>query len=403
MKTITKCISFFLILTVICGCKDGNRENYLKKVLNNLEKIESATYYTTLEAWGPGDSIAVYTNCRFNKEFNNPMDSTIGASFVTLNCDDTTKIESGYDGDVRVLVYHDDKVLVIDDFTVNPQPFRPVSSPFFNYTKNIIQYMLTTQDSITVESEVFDDHSYYKLTIHEDTQVEFFGKAYHQPDNPYLFGETTSIYELWINKSNDLPYKVRREMSHDISAVTCTEITGINELSLDGFQVYDYFPQDYEIRKYRVRNDMRSASDLLGKKAPDWTLNDMNEQPLSLSDIKSKVVLINFTGIGCGPCLAAIPCLRELKETLNDDDFELVAIETWMRKPHLLQNYANKNKLNYTLLGATDEVTKNYQTGRGVPVFFILDEQRMVRNVIIGYSLETTGEEIRNAVMELLR
>ena len=51
------------------------------------------------------------------------------------------------------------------------------------------------------------DNYYFKLVIDENQQVEFFGKAYHMPLPPFDIGSTTSIYELWINKSNDLPYK----------------------------------------------------------------------------------------------------------------------------------------------------------------------------------------------------
>ena len=58
-----------------------------------------------------------------------------------------------------------------------------------------------------------------------------------------------SIYELWINKSNDLPYKKRREMSHDISVSTCSNLE-INKLTINDFNASDYFPKDYEIVKY---------------------------------------------------------------------------------------------------------------------------------------------------------
>ncbi|MEZ5010123.1 MAG: hypothetical protein R2744_00045 [Bacteroidales bacterium] len=57
---------------------------------------------------------------------------------------------------------------------------------------------------------------FMRLTIHEEEQVEFFGKAY-MPPSPYTYGDNPSVYELWIDKETDLPYKIRREMSHDIS------------------------------------------------------------------------------------------------------------------------------------------------------------------------------------------
>ncbi len=143
------------------------------------------------------------------------MDSTIGASYVSLDANDTTKLEFCYDGNIRVLPYHENKKLAIDDFTFRPLPFRLVSPPFFNHAKNIIRYALTTKDHIATELKDEGDNYYFKLVIDENQQVEFFGKAFHMPLPPFDIGNTTSIYELWINKSNDLPYK-KTERCHMI-------------------------------------------------------------------------------------------------------------------------------------------------------------------------------------------
>lgn len=124
------------------------------------------------------------------------MESTIGASYVSLDTNDITKLEFCYDGNIRALPYHENKKLVID----------------------------------------------------ENQQVEFFGRAYHIPLPPFDIGSTTSIYELWINKSNNLPYKKRREMSHNISVSTYSNLE-INKLTINDFDATDYFPKDYEIVK----------------------------------------------------------------------------------------------------------------------------------------------------------
>ena len=132
-------IIFFLPALPTIYAQNSGKE-YLKKVLTKLGKIESATYNITNESWQHGDSTALSILHGFVKEYNNPMDSTIGASYVSLDANDTTKMDFYYDGNIRALTYHDNKKLVIDDFTFRPLPFRPVSPPFFNHAKNIIQY-----------------------------------------------------------------------------------------------------------------------------------------------------------------------------------------------------------------------------------------------------------------------
>lgn len=399
MKKLTL-LTFFL-LTVYALHAQVNEKEYLQQILNNLERIESASYYTLEETWQPGDSIPLFANRVFIKEYNNPKDTAIGASFVAFNPDEMNKMDFCYDGSARAISYHNDKVVVVDDFTARPLPFRPLAPPFFNYAKNIIKYTLQTKDSIAFELKDLGDRYLFILVINEDTQVEFFGKAYHMPKTPFYI-EPTSIYEIWLDKSNGLPYKIRREMSHDTSAATCSEVE-LNKLSMNEFKASDYYPEGYEIKKYQYgKRVVSQASELTGKQAPEWTLNDSDGSPVSLASQKSKVLLINFTGIGCGACQAAVPFLKELKNKFKREELELIAIESWSQKESAIKIYADNKKLNYTILNATKEVVEDYKTGNAAPFFFIVDEQRVVRKVIQGYRNEKTDKEIIKAINELL-
>ncbi|MDR2497610.1 MAG: TlpA family protein disulfide reductase [Tannerellaceae bacterium] len=369
--------------------------------MTNLESIKSAVYHEQREVWQPGDTAAANIFCLIVNEYDNPADTCIGAACVTFDCEDSTRMEFGYDGNIRAVIYHDKNGIILDDFTTRTSPFRPVSPPFFNYTESIIKYILTTQDSIDWKMTDMKDHYYLKLTINEDRQVEFFGKAYHMPDNPYIYGNTTSVYELWISKSDDLPHKVRREMAHSIS-VNSRSKAEFNTLSIADFNMFAYLPADYEIRNYGDAGKRKAEPQLTGEKAPDWVLTDMDEKSVSLADFQGKAMLIQFTGIGCGPCMASIPFLKKLKDKYSADDFEVIAIETWIRRAASLRNYSNKHDLNYSMLNGTDKLIDDYKAGRAVPVFFIIDKQHNIRKVINGYSEKTTDEEILKALSELL-
>ena len=153
----------------------------------------------------------------------------------------------------------------------------------------------------------------------------------------FLFLSKRSLY-----KSNgSVPKKI----------FTCSDVV-LNQLSIAGLNLYNYVPQDYEIRKYGEQKKVTqpAATDLIGQKAPDWMLKDMYEKPVALSEFKSKVLLVNLTGIGCGACHASIPFLNGLKGKFNAGEFEVVSIETWGREPHSLRTYADKNQINYSFL-----------------------------------------------------
>lgn len=394
------------LVIICCSCSQPDMKTYLKKVIKQLETIQSASYYNQSTTWQPGEEKPLFTRMKFYHEYDNPKDSTIGACFVSFDSNENMRFNGGYNGLVRLEVYPEDKVIIEDNFTARPLPFRPVNSPFYNNVRNILQYAVETTDSIQTSLADEDSCFHFSITIYEDSQVEFFGKAVHMPKPPVEFYTApVSHYEIWIRKSDNLPFKSLRKMSHDINMDECIHPT-FNELSLEDFNLYSHIPEDYEIRKYRVRSydeAQEKSQALLNQPAPEWTLTDTEDRLVSLKDIKSKIILLNFTGIGCGACQAAVPYLKDLKADYPTEDFELIAIESWSNRTSSRKTYAEKKGLNYQLLGATEEVLKNYQTGRSAPWFFILDENRIVRKIVQGYSLERTNKELTQAINELLK
>lgn len=386
-----------LVLVLFANALIAQSDNaYLKKVLSNLEQIRSATYYATTEALAPGDTAASHTYLDYFKEFNNPADTTIGASFVRFPQDDTTRMLFCYDGVMKASVYTDEKCIRIDSFKTNSLPFRPLAPPFFNYTKSIIKYALETSDSIVTDLKDMGDFFHFSISIYDNKQVEFFGKAYHcQGLYP---GDEISTYHIRISKSNNLPYYVKREMSHDISIRTCYDVV-FNKERIENFKASRYFAPKYPINPKGSRQ--ASKSDLAGKAAPDWVLKNANDKTIALKQLKSKVVMIQFTSVSCGPCRLSISFLKQLAAEYDEKDFDFVSIESFNRNSIVLKKYQDKNDFQYDFLISTADVTRNYKI-RLVPVFYILDQDRVIRKVISGYKKGTTDKEIRDTIKSLL-
>jgi thiol-disulfide isomerase/thioredoxin len=66
---------------------------------------------------------------------------------------------------------------------------------------------------------------------------------------------------------------------------------------------------------------------LSGHPAPDFTFTDLDGKTQKLSDYRGKVVLLNFWGVWCSPCVAAVPKLVEAYEKYGGRGFEIIGID----------------------------------------------------------------------------
>ena len=109
--------------------------------------------------------------------------------------------------------------------------------------------------------------------------------------------------------------------------------------------------------------------------APDFKLNDTNDSLYVLSNLKGKVVLINFWATWCGPCRMEIPDFIELHDKYNDKGFEILGISLSDSKD-ALKNFGNVYKVNYPLLYGNNkqinEITNLYGGVPAVPWSFLV-------------------------------
>jgi len=65
---------------------------------------------------------------------------------------------------------------------------------------------------------------------------------------------------------------------------------------------------------------------VLAGPAPNFTLEDISGKPLSLNDIKGKVVIVDFWATWCGPCVMSIPELVDLQDKYKAKGLVVIGI-----------------------------------------------------------------------------
>src|SRR5450631_1209471 len=70
----------------------------------------------------------------------------------------------------------------------------------------------------------------------------------------------------------------------------------------------------------------KSAGPVDQKQAPDIMVTALNGSSVKLSDLKGKVVLLNFWATWCPPCREEIPAMMKLNAAMAGKPFQMLAV-----------------------------------------------------------------------------
>ena len=110
-----------------------------------------------------------------------------------------------------------------------------------------------------------------------------------------------------------------------------------------------------------------------GEKAPDWTLKAPDGKLVSLSDFKGKVVLLDFWGTWCAPCLRAMPTIQTLHNKYKSQGLEVVGVSVKDR-PGAPEAYMKKKGYTYQLVLQGIKVARQYQVAL-YPSVYVIDRK----------------------------
>jgi len=119
-----------------------------------------------------------------------------------------------------------------------------------------------------------------------------------------------------------------------------------------------------------------------GKPAPDFTLKTLDGKKISLSDLKGKVVLVNFWATWCPPCREEMPLFERVYRKYKDKGFEILAIST-DSSVDPIKKFVKEFKVSFPVLLDDGKVSNLYSI-QGLPTSFLIDREGKVVKVRLG-------------------
>lgn len=118
--------------------------------------------------------------------------------------------------------------------------------------------------------------------------------------------------------------------------------------------------------------------------APDFTLKNLGGEPVSLSQYRGKVVLLNFWASWCPPCKAEMPSMERLQEVFGDKDFIILAVNVEADGPELVPAFLEKNPYTFPVLYDNKGVVQQLYSVFKFPESFIIGKDGKIVQKVVG-------------------
>ena len=123
------------------------------------------------------------------------------------------------------------------------------------------------------------------------------------------------------------------------------------------------------------------AAPQTGQLAPNFRLETIDGENITLNDFHGKPVMVNFWAIWCGPCIEEMPIIQGRYQQ-HFPDLVVLAIEE-EGKSVGVRDYIAESNFSFMVLAGSESVARQYNI-HAYPTSFFIDEHGVIQSMVIG-------------------
>jgi thiol-disulfide isomerase/thioredoxin len=128
--------------------------------------------------------------------------------------------------------------------------------------------------------------------------------------------------------------------------------------------------------------------------APNFSVLDLDGQPLDLTNYRGKVVLLDFWATWCAPCRDEIPHFVGFQDKYRGQGFQVIGI-SMDDGPQPVREFYKEFKLNYPVALGNEKLAQAYGGVLGLPITFLIGRDGRVAAKYVGaVQIQVVEQEI---------
>jgi len=124
----------------------------------------------------------------------------------------------------------------------------------------------------------------------------------------------------------------------------------------------------------------------IGQTAPDFTVTKLDGTQVRLSDLRGKIVLLNFFATWCGPCNAELPHLQETWDEFADNDGFTMLVVDREESHETVREFTSRKGYTFPLAIDTDRSAYDKFADKGIPRTYLISRDGSIQYQSIGFA-----------------